>query len=42
MQLDINALIGHLFQSMPLWLPVVAVALHLNIPGITKTPKDGQ
>ena len=39
MQIDFNALLGKLLDTMPVWLPVVVVALRLNVPGLTKPPK---
>lgn len=40
MAIDVNALLGKLLDTMPIWLPVVAIALKLNVPGFTTKRGD--
>jgi hypothetical protein len=38
--LDVNAFLAKLFDTMPVWLPLVYAALKINMPGVTAQRKD--
>ena len=40
--IDINKLLSELFDTMPVWLPVLAIALKLNVPGLTSAKPLGK